>query len=260
MTQKLPRFDIAAGALARGGADQLVRPLPPLLARLVAESDEARAHASVAARYGEQRTKVAGLREAITKAKATDAERERQALAKGRRPAKQQAPGLEDELAEAEWQLGVLDGLVAEYAASLLRVAVVHLPEASEQAQRSLDSALADVRDSIENAAATLQTANEAAAEFGWLVTLASEGHVHAFNSGGKNAQILPSVTEALARARASFDNDLLRRAEWREEVARQREFEDSRLAPGTVIWQEGRALVASESGELVPVEEVGRE
>jgi hypothetical protein len=258
-TSKLPRFDIAAGALARSGADRLVRPLPPVLARLVEDTEEAKAHAGVSARYSAARTRVAGLREAIVAAKAKDAAGERAALGRGTKPPKQQAPALEDELADAERQLGILDGLVVEYAGTLLKRAVECLPEALEQAQRSLDSALADVRNAIDSAVTTLASANESAAELGWLRTLAGEGLVHAY-IGGKSATVLPSVSEALARASAAFDYDLERRVEWREEVERQREFEESRLPDGTHVWKDGRSyVVVGDRGELVEVEDAER-
>lgn len=255
MTSKLPRFDIAAGALARGGADQLVRPLPGLLDRLVADSDEAKAHHDVAARYGEQRTRVAGLREAIVKAEAKDAAAERSALAKGTRVPKPTAPVIEDELAEAERQLGVLDSLVGEYAASLLRVVVEHLPEALEQGQAVLDAALADVREAIDRAVATLSAANEAAAEYGWVVGLDKTGHAYAFTAG-RGVQLLPSVQQALAGASAGFDYDLQRRAEVVDEIEREAQADAARrLSPGTTVWQAGQTFVVDDAGELVPAE-----
>jgi hypothetical protein len=256
-TSKLPRFDIAAGALARSGADRLVRPFPPLLARLVEDTDEAKAHAGVSARYGEARTRVAGLREAIVTAKAKDAAGERAALGKGTKPPKQQAPALEDELVEAERQLGLLDGLVVEYAGTLLKRAVECLPEALEQARRSLDSALVD--DAIDSAVTTMASANEAGAVAGWLGMLAAEGHIHAF-TGGKNAQVLPMTQESLARARAGFDYDLQRREEWRQDVARQREAEERLpLPPGALVWSGGKSYIADGKGGLTEVEEVDR-
>jgi hypothetical protein len=251
---KLPAFDVAAGALARSGADRLVRPLPPPLARLVEDSDAAKAHHDVGARYSEARTRVAGIREALVKAKRRDEERLRDSLARGTRQPKAQAPGLESQLEEAEHKLQLLDGLVVEYATGLLRVAVERLPEALEESERRLDAALAGVRESLENALASLAAANEAAAEHDWLVGLKVRGHVHPYG-GGSKTQILPGVTESLARARQAFDGDLAQREEFQEEASRHRAHEQASLAPGQLVWANGRSYRVVENGELEEVE-----
>jgi hypothetical protein len=260
MTSRLPRFDTAAGALVRSGADRLVRPLPPTLVRLLAETDEAKAHADVAERFSQARTKATATREALAQEQRRDEDRLRDSLAKGTKEPKPQAPAVEAELEDAERKLRLLDGLVIEYATALLREAVERLPEALKESQGTLDAALDGVRESLENAVATLALANEAAAEHGWLVGLNEHGHNYPF-SGGKSTQVLPGVSEALARARQAFDGDLERQEDRREETRREREVEERLpLPPGAEVWKDGKTFrVIGEKGELQEVEEVER-
>ena len=252
--KKLPRFQPLSGATGRGKTDRLVRPLAPVLARLVDDTDQARAHADVAGRYSEMRTRVQALREELVRVRRRDAEKERAALAAGKPVAKPSAPKVEDELREAERQLAVLDELVVEYADGLLAVAVKELPAAIEQAEQTVEAALDAVGAKIDEALDALEAANAATAERGWVAMLSKSGVVYPFAAGG--TQALPTAREALARARLSFKEDMRLRAEHLADREREKEFGYAQKHPeGQEVWMNGRSYRADGKGGLVEVE-----
>jgi hypothetical protein len=252
MSKTLPYF--LTTVHGRISSDEHVRPLPPLLMRLLADTSEGQQHADLARRYSELRTRTSGIASSLEKQRRADATAEREALATSKRVPKPKAPQIELELEDAHRQLQTFEDLLAESARALLDASIGVLAEADEQASCAIERALADARAAMQAAEASLTEAGELAAEAAWVEALKLDGTIHPWRAG-RAAQPAPTAYNALKQALGAFEHDLQRAAEMRERLERERAHELASLAPGTQVWDGGRTLVVREDGTLEQVQ-----
>lgn len=255
----MPRFERPG----RGrGADEVVRPVPPLLLKLAAEREEVARHENLAARYVEARTRLVALGSKLEEARRLDLAEERAAAETGRKKKVEKAPKVEHEIEEARREVEVLAELIEESAVALLRAVVPYLAAADEEASAKVEAALTEARDAIVAAQHRFEEAATLAGEADWIVMLRRTGTTYPW-TGGKGAERTPRAAALVREAITAYDYDREQRtrnlAKRDEEEAVEAKLP---LSPGSVVWRGGETFIAGEDGELKPVEveEVGRE
>jgi hypothetical protein len=249
--QTLPRFDFQS---RRPDPDRLVRPLPDVLAELVAGTEAAQKHAQIAESYSAARTRAAACAEKLRDAERKDLEAERAAIAQGHSVPKAKAPGLADELARARRQVAVATGLLTEAAEALLVAAVPYFSQAAERAGSDAEQALAELADALNALEQRFVETAELFATAGTLAKLNASGELDLY--APRRADPVPrasgSVRQAVALLREERDERHARLAQMERERAHELKLG---LPPGTQVWREGQTLIVGESGELEAVE-----
>jgi hypothetical protein len=222
----------------RPNTDELVRPLPRVLADAMEGVPEQVEHANLADRYGELRTRREALAVELVKAQAADDADEREAIRTGARKKPGKAVKVGEQIAEVERDLEVLGAMMRDSATAVLTASLPYVRQAAADADAREQADLDRAADLLSAAATAFEASGVAAAESGWLARLAETGEAPPFTNTGQ---------VGLVGAYRDVQGAITRLAEERE---RQRAYVEGRAdelnEPNSVRVMDGSRLLAA--------------